>query len=308
MKSGWLGVMALGIGLLGAACGGGDDTKGSSGATSGAGGGASTSSGAGGADACALAESTTPTDEVNPAGCHVLGRDASACEDARAAQGLSGFWLAFSCRVTLTKTSDGGASVVKAESDGQPDYRSNYFPAGDACHEDYTGAIQNPNQIAAKSYSVEFPLSPDTTSSKMMGAVVGMAVNGVPIFANFAAPGDDIYQEAMTFDRCGGHPQMSGAYHYHSEPYAITYDDANLVGVLRDGYPLYGRKDADGTYPQLDEFGGHTGTTPDSPDTPVYHYHVNEQTSTNPMTAGEKQWFLTTGTYRGTPAACSTCN
>src|SRR2546425_7606510 len=51
------------------------------------------------------------------------------------------------------------------------------------------------------------------------------SLNGVPIFGNFAAPGDDIYVEAKSFDRCGGHPQMSGEYHNHGEPYSLSYDD-----------------------------------------------------------------------------------
>ena len=74
---------------------------------------------------------------------------------------------------------------------------------------------------------------------------------------------------------------------------------------MRDGYPIYGRKDPDGSLPTLDPYGGHTGVTLESPSTPVYHYHVNEQTSTNPGTLGQKQWFLTTGTFRGTPGTCS---
>ena len=86
-----------------------------------------------------------------------------------------------------------------------------------------------------------------------------------------------------------------------------TYDDANLVGVMRDGYPIYGRRDSGGAMPTLDADGGHMGTTPESPSAPVYHYHVNEQTSTGPKTAGEKQWFLTTGTFHGAPADCSGC-
>jgi hypothetical protein len=139
-------------------------------------------------------------------------------------------------------------------------------------------------------------------------AVVGLAVNGVPIFGNFAAPGDDIYQEAKTFDRCGGHPQFSGEYHYHSEPYAITYDDDAFVGVMRDGYPIYGRKDPDGSYPTLDAQGGHSGPTVNDPSGTGYHYHVNQQTSTASTSAGQKQWFLTTGTFHGTPAPCSDCN
>jgi hypothetical protein len=290
-----------------AACGGGGAAT--TGDTAAGGGGTGGAGGSGGADACMLVQNTTPTATQSPSGCHVLSRDTSACADARKAQGLSGFWLKLSCRVELSVGMVNGAQAVTAKFDGQPDYKSFYFPQGNACYEDYQGSIHNPNQIAAKNYTVDIPTAPNTTSkSMMMIAVVGVAVNGIPIYANFAAPGDDIFLEAMTFDKCGGHPQKDGNYHYHSEPWAISYDDANLVGVMRDGYPLYGRKDQDGSYPTLDDFGGHTGVTPDSTSTPVYHYHVNEQTSMNPMTKGEKQWFLTKGTFRGTPLPCGDCN
>lgn len=257
---------------------------------------------------CTLTQDTYATSTVNAAGCPVLALDNSACAASRIAQGLSGYWLEFSCRITLTVSGTGNNAIVSASFDGQPDYKSNYFPTSNACWESYTGAIQNPNVIAVNNYQVQFPLHTDMTPRPMQGtAVVGMAVNAIPIFGDFAAPGDDIYQEAQTFDRCGGHPNGMGAYHYHSEPYAITNDDSRFVGMMRDGYPIYGRRDANGTYPTLDSYGGHTGTTPDSPSTSVYHYHVNQQTSTNPGTAGQKQWFLTTGTFRGTPASCSGC-
>ena len=306
--------MTFGLLAFAAGCGSssGGGTTSVAGAGGAAGGGASGASagtgGAGAATGCSIAASTAATTNTSPTGCAVLARDTTACQAARVAQGLSGVWLAFSCRTTLTVTTSGGAQLVRIESDGRPDHLSNYFPTTDACHEDYTGKIQNPNLIAAQKIAVDVPLVPDTTSKPMMGAIVGVALDGVPIFANFAAPGDDIFQEAMTFDRCGGHPQKDGVYHYHSEPYALSYDDASPIGVLRDGYPIYGRKDLDGSTPTLDAFGGHTSATPDSAGTAIYHYHLNEQTSTSTKTAGQKQWFLTTGHYRGTPAACATCN
>ncbi len=295
--------------------GGSGATTSTSGTTGsgGAGGGTTTSTsgttGSGGAsNDCALIDGTTETATVNAAGCHVTTRDTSACEAARTAQGLSGFWLDFSCRLTLTAATEAGVQVVKIETDNQPEHLSNYFPAGNVCHEDFPGGMQNPNQIVAKTYVIPFPLAPGGASQTMKGsAIVGMAVDGVVVFGNFAAPGDDIYQEAKTFDRCGGHPQMTGVYHYHSEPNALTYDDPRLVGVMRDGYPIYGRKDSDSTYPTLDMYGGHSGVTPHSDGASVYHYHVNEQTSTNPTSAGTKQWFLTTGTYKATPASCAAC-
>jgi hypothetical protein len=211
-------------------------------------------------------------------------------------------WLSFSCRVTLTVQGD----AVIAKSDGRPDYTSNYFTAKDACHEDYTGAIQNPNLIAQQNFALSFPRTPNTTGQPMRGGIVGMALNGVPIFANVAAPGEDIFTEAKTFDRCAAHPEQRGVYHYHSEPLSISYDDAHFIGVMRDGYAVYGRRDADGSLPALDAAGGHEGTTADSA-TPVYHYHVNEQTSTARGTLGQKQFFLTKGAYHGAPSTCTGC-
>lgn len=237
----------------------------------------------------------------------MLTRDTSACAASRQAAGLGGYWLKFSCRVALTTGTDKNGATVVASSDGTPDHLSNYYPAQDGCHEAYTGAIQNPNLIAAQKHAVAFPQQPNPTQQPMMSAIVGMALDGVPIFANFAAPGDDIYQEAKTFDRCGAHPQMSGVYHYHSEPMSISYDDGAFIGVMRDGFPIYGRRDADGSTPSLDDHGGHEGTTVDSPTTPVYHYHLHLETSTNPKSKGQQQYFLTTGTYHGTPASCSGC-
>lgn len=253
---------------------------------------------------CALLASTSESTIASPSGCHVLVRDTSACRAEREAAGLDGVWLHFSCRVKLTATAD----QVTAEFDGQPDYKSNYFTATDACHESYDGAIQNPNLIKTYAYSVAFPRTPNTTAGEQRGGTMGVALNGVPMFNNAAAPGDDIFLEAKTFDRCGAHPNMTGTYHYHSEPYSITYDDAAFVGVLRDGYPVYGRHDMDGSLPaDLDEFGGHTAVTADSPSAPVYHYHVHQETSTKPTSVGEKQWFLMTGKFRGSTLPCASC-
>lgn len=274
-------------------------------------GGTGTSTGTGastGAGTCALTENTTPTSAVSASGCAVESRDTSACAASRMAAGLSGYWLRFSCRVTLTKTQMGGVDYVEAHADGEPDHTSNYFAAGDPCHVDYAGGTQNPNTIAKTSYDVLFPLSPSGAGATMPGGVVGLALNGVGIFSNAAAPGDDIYKEVATFDACAGHPQMNGVYHYHTEPYSISNDDAAFIGVLRDGYPVYGRRDTDGSTPTLDASGGHVGVTADSPTTPVYHYHLNLQTSTNPQSAGQQAWFLTSGTFKAAPAACPACN
>jgi hypothetical protein len=100
---------------------------------------------------------------------------------------------------------------------------------------------------------------------------------------------------------------MTGVYHYHAEPYSISYVDGRFIGVLLDGHPVYGRLDPDGSLPnnELDAAGGHTGVTLDSPGTRVYHYHVNLQSSTNPGTAGKSEWFPTKGLFHGSPGTAT---
>ncbi|MGZ5007636.1 MAG: YHYH protein [Methylobacter sp.] len=247
-------------------------------------------------NACSLTANTSATATVT-SGCTLISRDSSACQASRIAQGLSGAWLKFSCRVTLTKS---GSNVILT-TDSQPDYKSNYFSTGNACYTAYTPSFPDPGTIGVQNISMTIPISPGGKSAAMPLGVVGAAINGVSLFNNSAAPGDDIYQEAFSFDQCQGHPAGT-KYHYHSEPYSISYNDSNLIGVLRDGYFLYGRKDQDGSTPTLDIYGGHTGTTPDSPSTPVYHYHTNLQSS-----GTRSAWFLTTGNYKAAAGACTGC-
>jgi hypothetical protein len=253
---------------------------------------------------CPLAVDTYLTGTVND-GCPLLYRDPGDCQAARVAQGLAGFWLHFSCRVSLTKV----GNDVHLVSDGQPDYRSAYFQNAEPCHQTEPDTMLNPNRIATQTYSADIPLSPSGNGTMTPPGVIGFAVNGVGLFDNRAAIGDDIYQEAMTFDRCAAHPSQTGRYHYHVEPVSISYDDDHFIGVMRDGHPVYGRRDADGSLPTLDSTGGHTGPTPDSA-APIYHYHVNQQTSTNTTTGtvGQMQWFISKGMFRNLPGACDGCS
>lgn len=307
-------VGGMGVFCCTVACGGSGVAEGVAGSagSSGSGGsagaaGSAGSGGSGASTACELTASTTRSGSASPSGCALLDRDTSSCRAAREAAGLTGPWLQFSCRVALVRRAIGSQDYVQATSDDRPDYASNYFAADDPCHEAYSGGIQNPNLIVSQALEVLFPLTPNESGEPLRGAIVGLALNGVGIFGNFAAPGDDIFAEARTFDRCGAHPQMSGVYHYHGEPPSISYDDARFIGYLRDGYPVYGRRDPDGSTPALDASGGHVGPTADDA-SDHYHYHLNLQVSTASGTAGEEQWFLAKDRFHGAPAPCTGCN
>lgn len=247
---------------------------------------------------CSLTANTTATTTVNTYGCAKLTRDTSSCKAEREAQGLSGFWLKFSCNVTLTKSGD---SVTLATTD-KPDYKSYYFASTDSCYEAFSSTARkaNPNQIAAQTISMTVPYSPAaaSTATATPEGVIGMALNGVGLYDNTAAPGDDIYNEEATFDKCDGHPDAFSRYHYHTEPSSISNNDANFIGVMRDGFPIYGRTST-GT---LDAQGGVTSTTEDSPHTAVYHYVVNLQSN-----GTDSAYFISAGYYKGTAGQCTGC-
>jgi hypothetical protein len=76
-----------------------------------------------------------------------------------------------------------------------------------------------------------------------MGAI-GVALNGVVFFNPFDLGNTDATD---LMDRCCGHPQQQGQYHYHKYPICVNspWDDqgsghSGLLGFAFDGYPLYG--------------------------------------------------------------------
>jgi len=252
---------------------------------------------------CSYSAQTEPTSAVAATGCVVRLRDTSGCRAAREAQGIGGAWLEFSCRVTLTKVTVNGQDFVQLASDDRPDYKSVYYGSGDACYEADSSLVVNPNRISAQSLVMTVPLNPTTSNGTrpVPGSSVGLAVDGVALFSDFAAPGDDIYQEAKTFDRCQGHPQNTGVYHHHAEPFSITQDDDALVGVMRDGYFIYGRKDPDGSGPGEQggvltaPYYGHVGLTADSPSVPVFRPHVHFESN-----GTDSAYFITPPAFYGT--------
>ncbi|MFK7950736.1 MAG: YHYH protein [Saprospiraceae bacterium] len=125
------------------------------------------------------------------------------------------------------------------------------------------------------SYTLRIPLSPELASSSSatgLGAI-GIAVSGGMIYNDEEGPNVPLDDAAPSLDYNGAHtgPQ---SYHYHLEPKAWSDDDGKLIGIMSDGFFIYGRQDYDGNYPtDLDESGGHFGPTTHNPDG-EYHYHI----------------------------------
>ena len=165
-----------------------------------------------------------------------------------------------------------------------PDHKSPYWPTTNALYEAYNGTNSsfnlNPNSISTQNISITVPLNPAEAANKQTTPLgpIGVAVNGVVFFNQYAGPNNQpLTNEINSFDQYLGHPQNSGQYHYHVEPTYLTNtlgSDA-FLGILADGFPVYGPVENGSTITNadLDDYHGHTSATADFPNG-IYHYHI----------------------------------
>lgn len=186
---------------------------------------------------------------------------------------------------TVTVSIDGGTITLRTNN--LPDHKSPYWGASSGNYEaPHSGMQVNPHLIASQNLTFRIPASPSaaaTTSDTPMGPI-GVSVNGVVLFNQYAAMRQPLTSEIVSFDRFNGHPSPSNQYHYHFEPVSITASSrSRLIGVLLDGFPVYGPIESDGSAPSgLDACNGHTGATPEFT-SGIYHYHT---TSAVPYISG----------------------
>ena len=202
-------------------------------------------------------------------------------------------------------TSDGTYITIKTT--GAPDHKSVYYASTSSLYENFSGTTfggntfkKNPNSISTFNYTFKIPLNPKSAATKTatpLGAI-GVSLNGVPFYNQYAGPSQPLTNEVTSFDQYYGHPQQTGAYHYHVEPLYLTQVKASksaLLGFLLDGFPLYGPQEngVDIAESSLDAYHGHTSATADYPDG-IYHYHVTN-----------KDPYINGSGYYGTPGTVS---
>jgi YHYH protein len=189
-----------------------------------------------------------------------------------------------------------GATEVYAEGDfavvkttNIPDHKSPYFQGTQweaTKYEAYNGTNTqfkiNPNRIAAQNITFKFPLKPvvDASHPATPGGAIGIAINGVVIFNQYAAMNAPLTGEINGFDQYNAHPQQQGSYHYHVEPLYLTKlkGKSALLGFLLDGFPVYGTEENGKTITNadLDAYHGHTSATTEFPNG-IYHYHFTTE-------------------------------
>ncbi len=185
----------------------------------------------------------------------------------------------------MTVRQEGGFYVISSNS--TPNHTSPYFSRTDSRYQAYNGTnpqyAQNPNQITATSLICRIPVEPQRGASTQatQGGPIGIAINGVPFFNQYAAMNAPLTMEINSFDQYGGHPQQFGQYHYHVEPSALTaqFGRGALLGYLLDGFPIYGPEENGRLLrsSDLDANHGHTHATAEYPNG-IYHYHFTADT------------------------------
>lgn len=205
----------------------------------------------------------------------------------------------FSSNYKSGVTLSASTTTVTLKSNGTPDHVTPYWGSGNAMFEAQTaGQTLTPNQMSAQNFSMTIPINPVEASSKEETSLgpIGMALNGVAIYND--REGGNVPVDAgtlTTFDRGGGHSGPGGLYHYHFNGDFTSKNDAKLIGYLRDGFPIYGRKDTTGIVPtNLDVNGGHVGPTQNYPNG-IYHYHCSNIAYMNSV-----YYILKSGSYYGT--------
>ncbi len=160
---------------------------------------------------------------------------------------------------------------------------------------------RNPNSIAPATYHVTLPANPEVAESASCLPLgeIGVLVNGGYFFNALDARGEDAVAHEIQ-DSCQGHPERTGAYHYHSVTTCLDKQDAGsghsaLMGYALDGFGIYGHRGEDGkplTNADLDICHGHTHPIEwDHKQVNLYHYHATWE------------YPYTIGCYRGKPAS-----
>ena len=139
----------------------------------------------------------------------------------------------------------------------------------------------NPNTIKAQSVTYALNADPQMDDEPhCVGGQIGVMTTGVELFDAFDAKLRDAGVWEVQ-DGCQGHPEITGAYHYHSLSSCITEATVDpVIGFALDGFPITGPKVGEGnvlTTDDLDVCHGLTSElTIDGKKVTTYHYVMTQ--------------------------------
>jgi len=202
----------------------------------------------------------------------------------------------------VTITIDETVNTFRFESDGLPShgFAEKYLIPSDPANQPFEDKpVEFFKVVNSADYFKTSPV--DTTITTQPSYVdevtdtslgrIGVAISGAQIFNDYenlertvVAQDDQVIHDHVAFlDECNGHTLVDGSqYHYHGIPTCITEglgqegEHSVMIGVLEDGFPVYGNHGVGGaivTNDDLDECSGHVDATPEFPEG-IYHYHL----------------------------------
>ena len=174
-------------------------------------------------------------------------------------------WPNSSITVTIEGTLEGEVRVVRANN--LPKHPTGEFPIKPG-----TKAYaydRNPNKIREQAVLLELPARPKIVARAgcVPLGMIGFSLGGVAIFNAFDLQGRDAPAYEIQ-DKCKGHPERTGQYHYHDWSACIvdksgsSGKQSDVVGYALDGFPILGPKGPGGkdvTNADLDECHGKMG-------------------------------------------------
>lgn len=178
---------------------------------------------------------------------------------------------------------EGNKRVISGN--GLPDHATGSFPI--AKSDDAYQFDRNPNAIEAQNVLLRLDTTPKLANNPTcvpMG-MIGFTLSGAALYNALDASGLDAAAHEIQ-DKCKGHPQGAGQYHYHSASPCLADTKSgpdghsDLLGYALDGFGIYGMYDVGGAQlssDDLDACHGHTGKVEwDGKTTEIYHYHFSE--------------------------------
>lgn len=177
-----------------------------------------------------------------------------------------------------------------------PNHPTGTYPVSQA--DDAYAYDRNPNSIKAQTLSLSLPATPTVAAQPhcLPGGPVGVLLTGSYIFNALDAAGRDAVAHELQ-DNCQGHPEKTGAYHYHNLSTCVAdTPDANgnspLVGYALDGFGIFGPLENGQTLTNADLDACHGRTSEiewDGQRVNMYHY------------VATAEYPYTIGCFRGAP-------
>ena len=180
-------------------------------------------------------------------------------------------------------TVDGALRIVRGND--LPDHATGIYPVQQ--NDPAFNYDRNPNSIRAQHVQFVLPVDPvEARSPSCVGGSVGISLTGSWIFNAIDGEGRDAPAHEIQ-DKCNGHPERKGQYHYHGPSPCMKDASGDMgrhsdqVGYAFDGFGIYGLHGEDGkllTDADLDACHGHKHEVMwNGRMQVIYHYHMTRE-------------------------------